>query len=80
MPLKQWPTLCKPSRYRSEAVKWGRIQKVVDEYERVCMGDNNTFQAKYPGLAPHYTKLYKAIDVERKRRNECRPRRRQEDG
>ena len=57
-------------------MKWGRIQRIVNEFEQVCNGDRQVFETKYPGLASQYTKLYKAVDIERERRKERLPRRR----
>jgi len=78
VPLKDWPLHFKPSAYRSEAVKWGKIQKVVSEFCKACGSDRERFEALYPGLSQQYTKLLKAIDLERERRDELvrRPKKR----
>jgi hypothetical protein len=66
--LKDWPIRFKPSAYRSEAVKWGKIQKVVSEFRNTCGSDRERFEGLYPGLSGKYTKLVKAIDIEREKR------------
>ena len=55
-------------------MKWGKIKKVVHEFQDVCQGNMNTFEAMYSGLAGQYTKLVKAIDESRKARKELKPR------
>jgi len=78
LPLKDWPKTFKPSTYRSEAVKWGKIQKVVHEFREVCDSDRDVFESHYPGLSCHYAKLCKAINVERRVRGDLmeRPKKR----
>src|SRR3984885_6150826 len=70
VPLKTWPKVFKPSTYRSEAVKWGKIKMVVHEYRDVCESDHIKFNNCYPGLSDHYAKLCKAINTERQARGE----------
>jgi hypothetical protein len=76
--LKKWPLHFKPSAYRQEAVKWGKIRKVVNEFQDFYNSDIHLFEAQYPGLSLKYTDLVKAIDVEREKRNDLvrRPRKR----
>jgi hypothetical protein len=78
VPLKDWPSKFKPSTYRREAAKWGKVEKVVKEFQD-CSSDHRQFEARYPGLSCSYTKLLKAIDAERERRGELvrRPSKRQ---
>lgn len=78
VPLKDWPSRFKPSSYRREAAKWGKVEKVVKEF-RDCSSDHDQFEARYPGLSCSYTKLLKAIDAERECRGELvrRPSKRQ---
>lgn len=75
--LKDWPSAFDKRSYRSEAVKWGRIQRVVDEFEKHCRGDRAVFDSQYPGLSGRYTKLVEAVDAARERRGELtrRPKR-----
>jgi hypothetical protein len=77
--LKNWPSSFKPSTYRSEAVKWGKIKNVVHEYRDVCGSDRDMFESCYPGLSDRYAKLCKAINTERQTRGELveRPKKRQ---
>lgn len=70
VPLRDWPTLFKPSQYRTEAVKWGRIRRVVREFEEHCGGDRDEFEECFPALADSYTKLWKAVDKAREEREE----------
>ena len=79
VPLKNWPSSFKPSTYRSEAVKWGKIKNVVHEYRDVCGSDRDMFESCYPGLSDRYAKLCKAINTERQTRGELveRPKKRQ---
>lgn len=78
LPLSVWPSTFKPSSYRSEAVKWGKIQKVVHEFRVVCKSDHKEFDTQYPGLLTQYAKLFKAVNVARQSRGELveRPNRR----
>ncbi|GBE89867.1 hypothetical protein SCP_1701930 [Sparassis crispa] len=63
LPLKEWPKHFKPSQYRSEAVKWGKIQKVVDKYYTAYGSNRQTFDQLYPGLSTKYTQLVRAINA-----------------
>jgi len=79
LPLRDWPAKFKPSAYRSEAVKWGKIAKVVEEFQDFCDSDHQVFESRFPGLSSRYTKLVKAINSEREKRDDLvrRPKKRQ---
>jgi hypothetical protein len=64
LPLKEWPVRFKPSSYRTESAKWGKIKKVIIEYS-ACGSDRQHFEARYPGLSGKFTKLLTAINVQR---------------
>jgi hypothetical protein len=78
LPLKDWPKTFKPSTYRSEAVKWGKIQKVMHEFHDVCASNRGVFESHYPGLSSQYAKLCKAVNIKRQERGELseRPKKR----
>ncbi|KAJ7637951.1 hypothetical protein DFH06DRAFT_1432567 [Mycena polygramma] len=75
-PLKDWTTLFKSSEYTSEAVKLGNIRAVCTEFKIQCRGDHGIFEGKYPGLRKKFTRLMKAVRVERKLRGETKSRNR----
>ncbi|KAJ7645104.1 hypothetical protein DFH06DRAFT_1333400 [Mycena polygramma] len=75
-PLKDWPNLFKSSEYASEAVKLGNIRSVCSEFNVQCGGDHVAFEEKYPGLRKKFTRLMKAVRVERKLRGETKSRNR----
>jgi hypothetical protein len=70
LPLKDWPKTFRPSTYRSEAVKWGKIQKVMHEFHDVCASNRGVFESRYPGLSSQYAKLCKAVNIKRQERGE----------
>ncbi|KAF8147030.1 hypothetical protein K438DRAFT_1989996 [Mycena galopus ATCC 62051] len=49
LPLKEWPTLFKPAEYASEAVKFGNIRFVCEEFLVRHGGDHAKFEEKFPG-------------------------------
>lgn len=76
LPLKDWPTMFKPSSYRSEAVKLGKIKIVVHEFREIYKSDHKRFERQYPGLLGKYSKLIQAINTVRRERGELTERRR----
>lgn len=80
--LKLWPKTFKLATYRSEAVKWGKIAKVMHEFVEICGSDHAEFDEHFPGLSNQYAKLCKAVDVTRKARGKLqeRPKKRQRVG
>jgi len=46
---------------QTEAVKYGNIKSVVDEFRIHCHASYQEFESQYPGLRKRYTKLYQAI-------------------
>jgi len=46
---------------QTEAVKYGNIKAVVDEFRIHCHASYQEFESQYPGLRKRYTKLYQAI-------------------
>ncbi|KAJ7817610.1 hypothetical protein B0H14DRAFT_2601903 [Mycena olivaceomarginata] len=74
VPLKDWATLFKSSDYKSEAVKFGNIRFVCEEFRIHCNGDFPTFEEKFPGLRQKFTMLMKAVRAERKLREDTKAR------
>ena len=73
--LKLWPDLYSSSEYASEAVKFGNIRFVTEEFTKHCDGSWPLFEELFPGLRHKYTRLLKAVRVARKRRGEAKSRR-----
>ena len=73
--LKLWPDLYSSSAYASEAVKFGNIRFVTEEFSKHCDGSWPVFEELFPGLRYKYTRLLKAVRVARKRRGEAKSRR-----
>lgn len=76
VPLKSWPAIWEASEYRREAVKFGNIRQIYDEFAYQCKGDHDIFDSKYPGLKHRFTKLLAAVRAARIERGEARGRRR----
>ncbi|KAJ7146653.1 hypothetical protein C8R44DRAFT_864392 [Mycena epipterygia] len=74
VPLKDWTTHFKPSEYATEAVKFGNIRFVCEEFRVRCVGDHGAFEAKFPGLQDRFTMLMKAVRAERKMRGDTNSR------
>src|ERR1700678_3687412 len=70
--LKLWPDIYSSSAYASEAVKFGNIRFVTQEFTKHCDGSWLVFEELYPGLRHKYTRLLKAVRVARKRRGEAK--------
>jgi hypothetical protein len=74
VPLKDWAILFKSSDYKSEAVKFGNIRFVCEEFRIHCNGDFAAFEEKFPGLRQRFTMLMKAVQAERKLRGDTKAR------
>lgn len=78
VPLKDWENhyhdFPQKSWTRTEAVKFGNIKSVVEEFETRCRGSHEEMDSKYPGLRNQYTKLYTAIREAKKARGEAKSR------
>ncbi|KAJ7143011.1 hypothetical protein C8R44DRAFT_726298 [Mycena epipterygia] len=74
VPLKDWTMRFKSSEYATEAVKFGNIRFVCEEFRVRCGGDHGAFEAKFPGLRNRFTMLMKAVRAERKIRGDTKSR------
>ena len=61
--LKLWPDIYTSSAYALEAVKFGNICFVTEEFTKHCDGSWLVFEELYPGLQHKYTRLPKAVQV-----------------
>ncbi len=74
VPLKLWAEKYTTQEMRSEAVKFGKIRFIFEEFSQHCGGDMDVFEAKFPNLSTKYTKLSKAVLEARKERGDSKPR------
>ena len=70
--LKLWPDIYTSSAYALEAVKFGNIHFVTEEFTKHCDGSWLVFEELYPGLQHKYTRLLKAVQVAQKQRGEAK--------
>jgi uncharacterized protein YukE len=61
--LHDWETRYPNKRIwpQTEAVKYGNIKSVVNEFQDYCNGSYEEFDSQYAGLRQRFTKLYQAI-------------------
>jgi hypothetical protein len=64
--LNVWPNIYSSSAYASEAVKFGNIRFVTEEFTEHCDGSWLVFKELYSGLWHKYTRLLKAVRVAQK--------------
>lgn len=76
VPLKLWRTRWDASEYRSEAAKLSNIKQIYDEYKYSCKGDDEIFEASYPGLRHGFKYLLIAVRAARIDRGDAKARRR----
>lgn len=76
VPLKLWKSRWQAADYRSEASKLSNITQIYEEYKYKCKGDDDIFEANYPGLRHCFKHLLTAVCAARIEREDAKARNR----